>query len=62
MRLAGGEIVAIAGDALVGHQMDDVTAPAQFLRQRHRREEMPSRTARHQHDHTHSAGATTALR
>ncbi len=54
-----GKPVAVGGDAMIGHQLDVVTAPAQFLRQRHGREEMASRAARHQDEYAHSAGDST---
>ena len=62
MDVAGREIAAIAADAMVGHQVDDMAAPPQFLRQRHGREEMTARAAGHENENAHSAGTSPGTR
>jgi hypothetical protein len=46
---------------MIGHQVDEVTAAAQLLRQRRGREEMSSRPSRNQNESAHSAGTGGAL-
>jgi hypothetical protein len=60
MRLASREF-AVCPDAVVGHQVNVVAAAPQLLRQRHCREEVTSRTSRHQNENAHSAGTIALL-
>ena len=62
MDLPGRKIATIAVDAMVGHQLDDMTTPHQLLGQRHGGEKMTAGATGHEDKGFHSAAATTALR